>query len=173
LEVAERTESAVEANLATPCIRNARSLLVTALAAAYAGDEEAAKRYERRADEVATEGYDFLLAAPRTWLALVRGELHNTEALIDPLDLSRSPMAYALQAAAARLDALAAVKDPSLVEQEAATVLRPGTYLEPFALRALGVVREDEAMIKQAVERFEAIGLDWHARETPTLGARA
>ena len=39
-------------------------------------------------------------------------------------------------------------------------------YLEPFAMRALGVVREDEALIKQAVDRFEAIGLPWHAEQS-------
>jgi hypothetical protein len=30
----------------------------------------------------------------------------------------------------------------------------------------LGRVREDEALIRQALERFEAMGLDWHAQET-------
>jgi hypothetical protein len=172
-ELAERTEAAVEANLATPCIRNARSLLVTALAAAYAGDEEEARRYERRAEEVATEGYDSALAGPRTLLALLRGELDDVDALISPLDLSRDPSWYALPAAAARLDALAAVKDRSLVEQETSTLLGPGTYLEPFALRALGVVREDEALIKRAVDRFEATGLEWHAEQARKLVARA
>jgi len=32
---------------------------------------------------------------------------------------------------------------------EAARHLRPNTYLEPFALRALGVVREDQALIER------------------------
>ena len=41
--------------------------------------------------------------------------------------------------------------------------------LEPFALRALGVVREDEKLIAQAVSRFETLGLDWHAAETRAL----
>lgn len=173
LELAERTEAAVEANLATPCVRNARSLLVTALAAAYAGDEKAARRYEHRAEEVATKGYDFALAGPRTLLALRRGKIEDVDALIEPLDLSRAPMSYALPAAAARLDALAAVKERPLVEREAPTLLRPGTYLEPFALRALGVVREDEALIEQAVDLFEAMGLAWHAEQSRNLIARA
>jgi class 3 adenylate cyclase len=168
LELTERTETAVEANLATPCIRNARSLLVTALAAAYAGDEETARRYEQRANEVATEGYDFALAAPRIWLALLRNEIDNADVL-EPADLARGQTWYALPAAAARLDALAALKERSLVEQEAPGLLRPGIYLEPFAMRALGVVREDEALIEQAVDRFDAIGLTWHAEQSRNL----
>jgi len=166
LELASQTEAAVEANLATPCIRNARSLLVTALAAAHAGDEEAARRYERRADEVATEGYDFVLAAPRTWLALQRGEVDDADALIAQLDLSRGQTWFALQAAAARLDALATARECVAAEREALPLLLPGTYLEPFALRALGIVRQDEALIQQASDRFRAMGLTWHAEQS-------
>jgi hypothetical protein len=168
LELAERTEAAVEANLATPCIRNARSLLVTALAAAYAGDDETSRRHERRAEEVATEGYDFALAAPRTWLALLRGEIDEIDRL-EPIDLARGQTWYALPATAARLDAFAALKERSLVERDAPTLLQPGTYLEPFALRALGAVREDEVLLEQAVDRFEAMGLKWHADQSRQL----
>jgi hypothetical protein len=165
LELAERTELAVEANLTTPCVRNARTLLVTALAAAYNGDEETARRYERRAEEVATEGYDLVLAAPRTWLALLRGEIDALDRL-EPVDLARVKHEYALPAAAARLDALAALKERSLVERDAPPLLRPGTYLEPFALRALGAVRDDELLIEQAADRFDAMGLTWHAEKS-------
>jgi len=171
LELAERTTQAVEANLATPCVRNARSLLVTALAAAHAGDDETARRFERRADEVATEGYDFALAAPRIWLALSRGRLGEADGL-EPVDLARGPIWYALPAAAARLDALAARQERSPVERDAQALLRPGTYLEPFALRALGAVRQEEVLLKQAVDRFDAMGLTWHAEQTRELLAR-
>ena len=44
--------------------------------------------------------------------------------------------------------------------------VQPGTYLEPFALRALGIVREDASLLERAAERFEALGLDWHAART-------
>src|SRR5206468_8781342 len=107
LDLAARTEAAVEANLTTPCVRNSRTLLLTALAAAYIGDEETAARYERRAEEVATEGYGLVLAAPRTWLALLRGETDSLERL-EPVDLPRIKNAYALPASAARPEALAA-----------------------------------------------------------------
>jgi hypothetical protein len=168
VELTERTGAAVKANLATPCIRNARSLLLTALAAAYTGDHETARHYERLADEVATEGYDFVLAAPRTWLALLRGELDRLDRL-EALDLARGQTWYALPAAAARLDALAALKERSLVERDAPPLLQPGTYLEPFALRALGAVREDDLLIEQAVDRFAAMGLEWHAEQSRRL----
>jgi len=36
-------------------------------------------------------------------------------------------------------------------------------------LRALGIVREDEALIQQALARFEQMGLDWHAEQTRML----
>jgi class 3 adenylate cyclase len=168
LELTERTDAAVKANLATPCIRNARSLLLTALAAAYTGDHETARHYERLADEVATEGYDFVLAAPRTWLALARGEMDKFDHL-EALDLARGQTWYALPAAAARLDALAALKERSLVERDAPPLLQPGTYLEPFALRALGAVRDDHLLIEQAVDRFAAMGLEWHAEQSRKL----
>jgi hypothetical protein len=165
LELAPRTDDAVEANLATPCVRNARSLLLTALAAAYSGDNETSRHYERRANDVATEGYDFVLAAPRTWLALLRGEIDAINR-IDPVDLARVPNSYALPTAAARLDALARVNDRPLVEREAAPLLRASSYLEPFALRALGAARRDDALLGQAVARFDAMGLQWHADQT-------
>jgi class 3 adenylate cyclase len=171
LELAQRTEAAVEANLATPCIRNARSLLLTALAAAYSGDDETARHYERRAEELATEGYDFVLAAPRTWLALVRGDVDQVDRL-EAVDLVRGQTWYALPAAAARLDALAALKERTQVERDAPPLLRAGTYLEPFALRALGAVREDELLIEQAIDRFNAMGLIWHAEQSWKLFAQ-
>jgi hypothetical protein len=51
-------------------------------------------------------------------------------------------------------------------------VLRPHTYLEPFALRALGLVREDEELIREAIDRFRAMELDWHAAQTESLLGR-
>jgi class 3 adenylate cyclase len=171
LELADRTEAAVEANLATPCVRNARSLLLTALAAAYSGDDETAAHYERRASDVATEGYDLALAGPRTWLALVRGQIDEIDCF-EAVDLARGKTWYALTAAAARLDTLAALKERSLVERDAPKLLQPGTYLEPFALRALGSVREDELLIEEAAGRFDAMGLEWHAEQSRRLLAR-
>ena len=91
---------------------------------------------------MATEGYDFVLAGPRIWLALRLGRVVGEEQL-EPVDPLGGLSWYALSADAARLDALAALKERSLVERDAVSLSRRGTYLEPFALRALGVVRED------------------------------
>jgi tetratricopeptide (TPR) repeat protein len=165
LEQADRVEAAVEQNLATPCVRNARSLLVIALAAAYTGDEQRSRYYERRAEEVVTEGYEAVLAAPRTWLALWRGDVENI-VLMAKADLARIQHEYALPTAAARLDALGALRERAIVEQDAPALLKPGTYLEPFAARALGAVREDPSLIEHAAERFDAIGLSWHAEQS-------
>ncbi len=37
--------------------------------------------------------------------------------------------------------------------------LQEGTFINPFALRALGIARDDQALLKQALERFEVMGL--------------
>ena len=52
------------------------------------------------------------------------------------------------------------------IEVEAPKWLKAASYAEPFALRALGVARSDETMLRQAVKRFEAMELSWHAEQT-------
>ncbi len=170
-ELQERTEEAAAANLATPCVRNARSLLVCALANAILGDDETARRLEETAQEHWVEGYGPLLTTPRIRLSLVRGDL----ALVDKLLVEPEPTRgwykgwLSLVTRMARLDGLAAIGDAGRVEEEAAPLLRPGKYPEPFALRALGIVREDESLLKQADELFRALRLDWHADQTDAL----
>ena len=55
--------------------------------------------------------------------------------------------------------------------EDAVRHAQPGTYLEPFALRTLGLVRGDPTLVAQALQRFEAMGLDWHAAKTRELAA--
>ncbi len=69
----------------------------------------------------------------------------------------------------ARLNALDALDRRAEIEEEAPGLAKPGIYLEPFALWALGFVRRDEGLIRRATERFEAIGLEWHAARTRDL----
>jgi hypothetical protein len=76
---------------------------------------------------------------------------------------------FDMQTFAARLDATAALRDRARVEEQAPRFLLPKTYLEPFALRALGIVRDDRALIDQALERFSTLELDWHAAQTEAL----
>ena len=82
-----------------------------------------------------------------------------------PEDLE--PWAYEMPAAL--LDALVALGDPGSIESEAPKWLRPKTYVEPFALRALGFARADKSMLADAAARFESIELDWFAGETRKL----
>ena len=163
LEIAAETEARVDANLATPCVRNARSLFILAVAAESSGDSEGARRYEQRAREVAPEGYEAMLAAPRARLALLRREVDDIDSLVGPLDLGEGRIWFALQSASARLDALAAAREREKVEREAAPFLGRRSYLQPFALRAVGIVREDQEMVRQARAVFESMGLDWFA----------
>jgi class 3 adenylate cyclase len=167
LGVADRTTAMVEENLGTPCIRNARCLLVTALAAAENGDAEGADALEDRANDVLLEGYDFVLAAPRARLALARGDAD--EALRHLPGDEPLRVGFALATTTARFDALAAARERATLEREAPRFLRPGTYVEPFALRALGIVREDDDLIGRAAARFEEMGLIWHAGQTRAL----
>jgi hypothetical protein len=166
LALAPRTEAAVDANLETPCVRNARSLLVTALAAGYQGDWELSERLESRADEVAMATHGFVLAAPRARLAMLRGRLEDVEDLLP--ELEQTLMWCALQNTAARLDALAALGNRKQLEAEAKDG-RLSTYVEPFALRALGIVRADEKLLAEAAAGFDAIELEWHSAETRRL----
>jgi hypothetical protein len=163
-----RVEEAVAANIATPCVLNERTLLVCALARAYLGDEEEARRLEREAGVHRMTGYGPLQDAPRVQLALHRNDLAAVESLLGEPGVRRATTYY-LSSMATHLDGLAALGERRRVETKAGRLLQPNTYLEPFALRALGVVREDAGLIERAVGRFEALGLDWHAGRTRAL----
>ncbi len=167
-------EHLVAENLETPCIRNGRSLLVEAVAYAYGGDLGTARRLEERALEIAFEGFGFRLFGPRVRLAMLRNELDVVEEMID-LDVARRGHDWMFTSAmvTTRLDALLALGRREEVEREAAPLASARSVLRPFALRALGVVRQDEALLQDAIARFEAFGLDWHAAETRRLVLQA
>jgi hypothetical protein len=168
LELEPQVVERIEENLVTPCVMNARTLFVCALARAYIGDEEEAVRLEQTGERLAMTGYGTVLDTPRLRLALHRNDLASVASLLGKPAVRMSNWFY-LSAMAAHLDALAALCERERVEAEALAALRPGTYLEPFALRALGVVREDGALVERAAQRFEAFGLRWHAVETRSL----
>jgi hypothetical protein len=161
-----RTERAVEANLDTPCIRNATSQLLLSVAHAYLGDDAESRRLEEQAAALGMQGWR-LLDVPRIRLALIRGQADRVEELLDKDFEGEDWMG--LISATTRLDALAALRARDELEAEAPTFLTRAPYLEPFALRALGIVREDDALIAQAAERFQGMGLAWHAAETKKL----
>jgi class 3 adenylate cyclase len=167
-----RVERAVADNKSTPCLLNPRTLLSCAVACAELGLDADAQRLEAVAVEQGFEGLvpGVWLDPPLAHLALLRGDLDRVDALLEafgaPWHWSADGSLYGL---ATKLDALIALDRAQEAEEVATALLEPGTYLEPFALRTLGRVRGDRALTEQAVERFEAMGLSWHAAKTRAL----
>jgi hypothetical protein len=95
--------------------------------------------------------------------ALLRGDLETAER-----SLAENPAIdfFDVDYPAARLDTLAALGDRRGVEAEAPRALEVGGYVEPFAVRALGCVREEPGLLDRAAARFEELGLGWRAAET-------
>jgi hypothetical protein len=164
----EQTEEAVEANLDTPCVRNVLSELLVSAACAYLGDAEESRRLEERAETIGYEEWQ-LPNVPRLRVALARGDLDAVERLLAKVAHPEGDTWFGLITRATRLDALAALRDARGAEAEAPAFLRGPPYLQAFALRALGVVREDESLLEEALARFQAMRLDWHAVETRKL----
>jgi hypothetical protein len=105
----------------------------------------------------------------RYWLRLMlaRADLQGVERLVGSFDLDNLPdNPYRHDLPPAVLDALVALRDHKAIERVAPRWLRPQTYAEPFALRALGVARGDAELLGEASSRFRSIGLDWRADET-------
>ena len=167
-----RVERAVADNQGTPCVLNPRTLFSCAVACGELGLDAEAQRLEEAAVEQGFQdgGMGFWLDPPPTHLALLRGDLERVDALLESSGatwhLSLDGSLYAL---ATKLDALIALGRTSEAEEAATSLLQPGTYLEPFALRTLGLVRSDRTLTERAIERFEAMGLGWHAAKTRAL----
>jgi hypothetical protein len=162
-----RVSSAVNANLATPCVRNPRGLLLCAVAHACEGDEARAVELERDADRIGGVGYDSYLSGPRLRLAAQRGDRAAADALFE-LPVERG-FVWGAGAMASRIDALVAFRRYDLVEREVQALVEPGLVLEPFALRALGIARGDDDLLARADELFRALGLEWHRAQTDRL----
>jgi hypothetical protein len=168
-QLTSQTRAKVQDNLATPCVRNSRSLLLCAAAAAAHGDERGSRDLEAQADRLGTEGYGNILAAPRTYLAINRHDLDAVRALLEkPLFVRRQIWFYAATVTS-YLDGLAALNDVDRIEADAPQFLQPPSALEPFALRALAVARGDATVRDRAASRFEAMGLSLQAARTRQL----
>ena len=171
----DRVERAVSANTGTPCVLAPRTLLSCAVACGELDLDGEARRLEETAAEQGFGGSDVgaWLDPPPAHLALLRGDLDRLDALLEASgatwQLTQDGSLYAL---ATKLDALIALGRAEEAEKAATALLEPGTYLEPFALRALGRVRSDRALTEQAVERFEVMGLSWHAAKTTAVIGR-
>src|SRR6185436_8413316 len=71
-ELEPRIEQTVAENRATPCVRNARSLLVCSAAAEILGDPNRSRELEAGADELRARGLGMAFGGPRLRLALAR-----------------------------------------------------------------------------------------------------
>jgi class 3 adenylate cyclase len=161
---AAEAERAVDANqaAATPCSDEVGLLLNCAVAATLAGDQDEARRLEAKAYGLGIEGYRVWNDPPKIRLALARHEYGELAQFALPEStLVEPPSAF--------LDALVALGDRERIETEAPKWLQAGTFGEPFALRALGTARSDRTLLQQALERFEAMDLTWHAEQTRRL----
>jgi tetratricopeptide (TPR) repeat protein len=174
-DLTPRIERTVADNLQTPCIRNQRTLLVSALAHRALGEVAEAERLEQAAESLAMEGYDLHLSGPRLRLALLKGDNDALQRHVDAgtAAVSRDLYWLSFSGTVARLDALVELGDRDRAEAEAEPLLaHRGTYVEPFALRALGRMNGDASLISRALERFRALGLAWHAEQTVLASRR-
>jgi class 3 adenylate cyclase len=163
----DRALAAIEANLATPCVRNPRDFLLCGLAHLCLGDEVRAAELERDGLRLAGEGYETYLSGPRLRIAMQRGDVRAMESLVE-LPVERA-LVWGPGVFAARLDAFIALGVHDRIEAEAPELVQPGTTVEPFALRALGVARGDDELLARADERFAALGLEWHRAQLERL----
>ena len=166
-------EHRVDANDATFCIRNPRTLLVCAGAHLAGGDRHEAERLEEKANAMTTEGWELPLGAPRLRLALLRRDLEELQLLIDDLGdpFGRIlPIVGVPAYLSLRLDALVALRDYERLEQEIEQQPElKAPLMQPFVLRARGHAGGRRELVEEAVARFDALGLTWHAAQTREL----
>ena len=172
LELEPAVVERVHANVDTPCVRNARSLLLCALAHAHSGDDDGARDFEEQARELWMEGHGLVLGGPLLQLALARGDLDEVARQLG--DEARPlRMTWFTASISTWFDALGALGRVEQLEAFAAEYSRPSTVFEPFALRAFGRARRDAQLLEEAAALFEGYGLDWHAEQTRKLVAQA
>jgi class 3 adenylate cyclase/tetratricopeptide (TPR) repeat protein len=168
-ELAGRAEVASAANEDFPCQFNWRTLLVCAHGLVRLGDEREARRLEELGRASALVAGPVELEPVLLRLAVLRHDEEEVRRILEALPAIGAP--WTVDAAAARLDALLALGETDRIEEEAAPFLEEESYTQPFALRALGLTRGDQALVREAESRFEAMGLGWRAEETRTLRA--
>jgi hypothetical protein len=165
-ELVGRAEGTSAANGNFPCQFNWRNLLACALALEQLGDEREARRLEEAGRASALVAGPPELEPALLRLALLRGDEEEARRILEVLPAGAP---WAVDGAAARLDALVALGEAEHVEEEAAPFLEEESYTRPFALRALGVNRGDVSLLLEAESGFDAMGLGWRAEETRSL----
>jgi tetratricopeptide (TPR) repeat protein len=170
-ELARRAEAASQANEDFPCQFNWRTLLVCALGLARLGHEREARRLEEIGRTTAVVGGPPEVEPALLRLALLRSDEEEARRILTAAPTMVGP--WGIDGAAARLDALLALGDAEQVEEEATPFLEEPSYTQPFALRALGRVRNDRALVERAAAAFEGMGLGWRAAETRSLATES
>jgi class 3 adenylate cyclase/tetratricopeptide (TPR) repeat protein len=167
-ELVPRLRQAVDENTATPCVRGPRSLLASAAACAALGDPAEADGLEREADVLAARDFGWIMDAPRLRLALHRGDLDAVRRLESRAgaSISRRQIWYFPAAVAAHFDGLAALGDADEAERDAPEFLNSDSVLVAFAMRALGMLRRDPALVEASAARFAELGFGAQAAAT-------
>jgi class 3 adenylate cyclase len=161
-----RIVEAVEANRDTPCVLNASSLLHCALAHELHGDADTARRLEADAAEIDMQGYDHFMAVPHIALALARNDRDDVARQLDALDWEMFDQYTPWMFRATIFDALVELGRHEMIEPLTSNFLEHRTYLQPFALRALGQVRGDPKLVERAAALLSEMGLAWHEQQT-------
>lgn len=167
---AAEAERVGAANLATatPCILNVSVLLNCAVAGALAGDEDEARRLEAKAYGLGMEGAGGIRAGwsrltsawPWPWPGTGPASSRNSPRTGWTGAGSRHRPSWTPSPRSATATAS---------KQKHRTGCRRAPFAEPFALRALGIARDDPALLGQALELLEAMELSWHAEQTGRL----
>jgi class 3 adenylate cyclase len=169
----EPVEARLEANRGTPCGRQGNVTYLQAIAHERTGHADKAQRLELVAQERVRSAQTPLVRHLRGQLAFARGDVeHATELINEPFDplLARRWWWFAMPVTLAYLDVWSAAGHRDEVERAAARVVAERCpILQPFALRALGRVRADAGLLREAADRFEELGLPERARETAAL----
>jgi class 3 adenylate cyclase len=165
-DLASRAEGVTAANVDYPCQFNWRNLLACALGLARLGDERA-RRFEEIGRSTAVVAPPAEREPALLRLALLRADRDEMRRILELLPAGDDK--FGIDGPAARLDVLLALGETERLEEEAAPYLEADGYTRAFALRALGVSRRDASLTREAVARFERMGLGWRAEETRWL----
>jgi DNA-binding SARP family transcriptional activator len=162
----ERIRDGVRAS-AYPMVSWVRALLLCAVARTALGEHEEAASLERLAAELA-RGHDDRMLGPQIQLALARHDLDRVAELMRraPSELRHVACSWPTQFEVIRIDALAALGDVDGVTAEAEPLIGTAAFLDAVAKRALGVVRSDPDLLREADAAFLRMGLPGYLTAT-------
>jgi class 3 adenylate cyclase len=158
-ETQPEIERVVAANAATPCSYNARLLLSCAVACAAGGLDDETRRLERQTLALDLEDYRMWFDPLRAQLALWRGDTAALHALLPDMNSWAMPLFVHCFGVVMQLETLLALGRHDEATKVAAERGQPGSYLEPFALRAMGIARDDGDLRARAHQLFGKLGL--------------